>query len=152
DGRVLGRHHRFLPVARDLAEDPPMAALVQGYADRLTKALEVRIGETRVPLDARNNALRTSETNLGSFVADARRARLKADVAVMNGGGIRSNRLVPVGPLTMRDVQALLPFLNVLVKIEIGGDVLLAVLERSVSAHPRESGGFLQVSGLTLLF
>jgi 2',3'-cyclic-nucleotide 2'-phosphodiesterase (5'-nucleotidase family) len=152
DGRVLGRHHRFLPITREIAEDPPMAALAQGYADRLTRALEVPIGETRVSLDARNNALRTGETNLGDFVADAMRIRLQADVAVMNGGGIRSNRIVPVGRLTKKDVQSFLPFLNVLVKIEVTGELLLSVLERSVSAHPRESGGFLQVSGLTLVF
>jgi 5'-nucleotidase len=152
DGRVLARHHRFLPITRDIAEDPAMAALAQGYADRLTRALDVGIGETRVSLDARNSALRTGETNLGNFVADAMRARLQADAAVMNGGGIRSNRLVPIGRLTKRDVQAFLPFLNVLVKLEVTGDVLLAVLERAVSSHPRESGGFLQVSGLTLQF
>ena len=141
NGRVLGRHHRFLPITRDIAEDPPMAALVQGYTDRLTRALEVPVGETRVPLDARTSTLRTGETNLGDFVADVMRARLQADVAVMNGGGIRSNRIVPIGPLTKKDVQSLLPFLNVLVKLEITGHTLLAVLERSVSVHPRESGG-----------
>jgi 2',3'-cyclic-nucleotide 2'-phosphodiesterase (5'-nucleotidase family) len=80
------------------------------------------------------------------------RSRLRADVAVMNGGGIRSNQLVPAGPLSKKDINTLLPFLNVLVMLEIPGKVLLEVLERSVSAYPREFGGFLQVSGLTFVF
>jgi 2',3'-cyclic-nucleotide 2'-phosphodiesterase (5'-nucleotidase family) len=129
-----------------------MAALVARYQARLSEALDVRIGETRVPLDARNAALRTGETNVGNLVTDVMRARLHADVAVMNGGGIRGNQLIPAGPLTQRDVNALLPFLNVLVMLEVPGKVLLDVLERSVAAYPRESGGFLQVSGLTFLF
>ena len=112
----------------------------------------VRVGETRVPLDARGAALRTGETNVGNFVTDVMRRRLAADVAIMNGGGIRGNQLMPAGPLSRKDVNALLPFLNVLVKLELPGKVLLDVLERSVYAYPREFGGFLQVSGITFTF
>jgi len=80
------------------------------------------------------------------------RARLAADVALMNGGGIRTNRVLPAGPLTKRDIQALLPFLNVLVKLEVTGATLLSALERSVGAYPQEAGGFLQLSGATVAF
>ena len=152
DGKVLARQHRFIPITPELPEDPAMAALVARYQGRLSEALDVRIGETRVPLDARNAALRTSETNAGNLVTDVMRVRLQADVALMNGGGIRGNQLVPAGALTRRDINALLPFLNVLVMLEVPGKVLLEVLERSVSVYPRESGGFLQVSGLSFVF
>jgi 2',3'-cyclic-nucleotide 2'-phosphodiesterase (5'-nucleotidase family) len=152
DGRVLGRQHRFVKVTDELPDDPAMARLVGRYEARLEEAVLVPVGTTRVPLDARNAALRTEETNVGNYVADVMRARLQADVGLMNGGGIRSNRLVPAGVLTRKDVRALLPFLNVLVKLEVTGQVLLAVLERSVGLYPRENGGFLQVSGLTFSF
>ena len=152
DGRLLARQHRFVPVTADLPEDPGMAALVGRYQARLDATSDVRIGETRVALDARSAALRTGETNVGNYIADVIRARLGADVAVMNGGGIRGNRVVGPGVLTRRDVHALLPFLNVLVKLEVPGRVLRAVLEHSVAEHPREFGGFLQVSGLVLTF
>ena len=152
DGKVLARQHRFIPITPDLPEEPAMAALVARYQGRLSEALDVRIGETRVPLDARNAALRTSETNVGNFVTDVMRARLRADVAIMNGGGIRGNQVLPAGALTKRDINALLPFLNVLVMLEVPGKVLLEVLERSVSVYPREFGGFLQVSGLSFVF
>jgi 5'-nucleotidase len=152
DGRVLARRHRLVPVTAEIPEDPAMAALVARYAERLGRSLDVRIGETREPLDARTSTLRTGESNVGDLVADVMRARLGADVAVMNGGGIRTNRLLPAGPLTKRDVQALLPFLNVVVKLEVTGATLLSALERSVSLYPQESGAFLQVSGATVLF
>ncbi len=152
DGRVWARQHWFVPVTADLPDDPAMAALVGRYEARLSAALLAPVGETRVPLDARNSALRTGETNIGDYVADVIRARLTADVAVMNGGGIRGNQVVPAGRLTKKDVHALLPFLNVLVKLEVTGTTLLAVLERSVGTYPRESGGFLQVSGVQFVF
>jgi 5'-nucleotidase len=152
DGKVLARQHRFIPVTPELPEDPAMLALAARYQGRLDQALEVRIGETRVPLDARGVALRTGETNAGNFVADVMRARLRADVAVMNGGGIRGNQLVPAGTLTRRHIRALVPFLNVLIMLEVPGKLLLDVLERSVSEYPQEFGGFLQVSGLTVAF
>jgi len=152
EGKVLGRQHRFIPITPELPAEPAMAALVARYQAMLSAALDVRIGATRVPLDARNGLLRTRETNLGNYVADVIRARLQADVAVMNGGGIRGNQILAPGPLTRRDVNTVLPFLNVLVKLEVPGSVLRQVLEHSVGVYPRESGGFLQVSGLTFGF
>jgi len=152
DGRVLARQHRFVPVTAELPEDPSMAALVARYAERLSAALAEPIGETRVPLDARQSEVRTRETNIGNLVADIVRESLRADVGLMNGGGIRTNRIVPAGRITRRDVNALLPFLNVLVKLEVTGVTLLSALEHAVRASPQESGGFLQVSGLTFAF
>jgi 5'-nucleotidase len=152
DGKVLGRQHRSIPVTSELPADPAMAALAARYQARLGEAMQVRVGETRVPLDARGAALRTGETNVGNYVTDVMRRRLAADVAIMNGGGIRGNQVVPAGPLSRADVNALVPFLNVLVKLEVPGKVLLEVLERSVTVYPAEFGGFLQVSGLAFTF
>jgi 2',3'-cyclic-nucleotide 2'-phosphodiesterase (5'-nucleotidase family) len=70
----------------------------------------------------------------------------------MNGGGIRGNQILPAGSLTRKDVNVLLPFLNVLVVLDVPGKVLRDVLERSVAIYPQEFGGFLQVSGLTFVF
>jgi 5'-nucleotidase len=152
EGRLLARQHRFVPVTSDIPEDPGMAALVAGFAERLSEAINVPVAETREPLDARAATLRTAESNVGNLVADVIRARMRADVGLMNGGGIRTNQVVPAGTLTQKDVHALLPFLNVLVKLEVTGATLLALLERSVAAYPRVAGAFLQVSGLTVLF
>ncbi len=151
-GAVRTRQHHFLPVTRAITEDAAMAALVQGYTAKLDRALEERVGESRVALDARTPTLRTQETNLGNFVADALRAYLKTDVAVMNGGGIRGHRVIPPGPMTKRDVYTVLPFVNVVVVVELSGATLLSMLEHSVGQAPQESGGFLQVSGLRFTY
>ena len=116
----------------------------------MSRELDVVVGQAGVPLEARRSRVRTQETNLGDFIADALRARMKTDVALINGGGIRSDRIVPAGPLSRRDVVALLPFANVVVSVELTGRALRAALEQGLARLDREGGGFLQVSGLTL--
>jgi 5'-nucleotidase len=149
DGRLRERSWTFHEVSARLAPDPQVAALVQTYAARLGRELDVVVGRTSAPLEARRGPLRTQETNLGNLVADAMRARLKTDVALMNGGGIRSDRVLPAGPITRRDVVGFLPFGNVAVALALTGAELLQALEHGLARWEREGGGFLQVSGLT---
>ena len=71
------------------------------------------------PLDTPHRALRTQETAIGNLFADAIRASTGADVAIVNGGGIRGNKQYPAGQkLTRRDVLIELPFGNVTVMVE----------------------------------
>ena len=151
-GALVERSWTFHEVSARLPEDPDVAALVREYETRLGRELAVEIGRTSVPLDARRAPLRTSETNVGDFVADAMRARLQADVAVLNGGGIRGDRVIPPGPLTRRDVLVLLPFNNVVMKLAVSGAQLREALEQGLSRVEREGGGFLQVSGLRVAY
>jgi 5'-nucleotidase len=83
------------------------------------------------------------------MVADAVRIQAAADVAIVNAGGIRGDRLHPPGPLTRRALVALHPFGNVVCKLEVPGAVLLEALEHGVSRLPAAAGQFPQVSGLT---
>ena len=152
DGRLAERSWHFREVSRRVADDPDVAAIVKGYVDRMSGELDAVIGRSTVPLEAHESKLRTQETNLGNFVADVMRARTGADVALVNGGGIRTDRTVPPGPLTKRDVHALLPFTNVVMKLEVPGRVLRAALEHGLAQADRLGGGFLQVSGVQVLY
>ena len=93
---------------------------------------------------------RHNESELGNLIADALRERVQSDIAIMNGGGIRTN--LPVGDVTRGDIIAMFPFGNVLKKVEIPGKTVREMLEHSVSAYPEPVGGFLQVSGLKFTF
>ena len=75
--------------------------------------MDVPLGTTAVELDSRNATVRTREAAIGNLIADAMRASAKADVAIMNGGGIRAGKVYPPGAsITRRDVLAELPFGN----------------------------------------
>lgn len=144
--------HQLVDVDERVPPDPEMAKLVQQYSQRLSKELEVPIGETTVPLDARNVTVRQQESNLGNFIADVMRAAVGADVAITNGGGIRTNALFPAGRITRKDVLAWLPFGNVVVKVAVTGAVIRQALENGVSQWEQVAGRFPQVSGLRYTF
>jgi 5'-nucleotidase len=152
EGRLIERSWRFREVSRRIEPDPAVEALVRDYARRLDRELDAVVGKSSVPLEARSATLRTEETNLGDFVADALRERLGTDVAVINGGAIRTNRTVPAGPLTRRDVLSLLPFTDMVVKLEIRGADLRAALEHGLAQTDRVGGGFLQISGARVMW
>jgi 5'-nucleotidase len=100
---------------------------------KLTKDLDAPVGRTEVPLDARSATSRTEETNIADFIADSFRRAAGSDVALINGGSIRADDVLPAGDLTVRDVLSILPFGNDLAVIEVTGDVLLQALEHGVS-------------------
>ncbi|GJE26138.1 bifunctional metallophosphatase/5'-nucleotidase [Methylobacterium organophilum] len=129
--------------------DPETEALVRRYEGELSKELDVPIAMTAVPLDSRVATVRARESSFADLVADAVRARTGAEIGLMNGGGIRGDRLYPSGTvLTRRDVLTELPFGNTTVLVEITGNVLRAAIEHGYADLGRTSGRFLQISGL----
>ena len=152
DGRVVERSWTFHEVSARIAPDPAVVKLVAGYAAQLERELGVTIGRTEVALDARRNILRSQETGVGDFVADVMREALHTDVAVINGGGIRGDRVFPHGALTRRDVYALLPFTNTVMKVEVTGAALRQGLEHGLAQADNQGGGFLQVSGVQISY
>ena len=91
--------------------------------------------------------IRRAETNLGDLCADAYIDQSGADIAFVNGGGIRVS--IPKGDITMNDILKVHPFGNMLTVIEVTGQQVLDALEWGTRAVPGENGGFPQVSGLT---
>ncbi len=91
--------------------------------------------------------IRRAETNLGDLCADAYRDQSGADIAFVNGGGVRAS--IPEGDITLGDILKVHPFGNMLCMINVSGQQILDALEWGASKVPNESGGFLQVSGIT---
>ena len=91
--------------------------------------------------------VRRAETNLGDLCADAYRAQSGADIAFVNGGGIRVN--IEAGDITLNNILKVHPFGNAMCVIEVSGQQILDALEWGARNVPGENGGFLQVSGLS---
>ncbi|MCR4764356.1 MAG: bifunctional metallophosphatase/5'-nucleotidase [Lachnospiraceae bacterium] len=91
--------------------------------------------------------VRRAETNLGDLCADAYREQGGADIGLINGGGIRQS--IKKGDITYGDIVSVHPFGNELCVVEATGQQILDALEWGVRKIPEETGGFLQVSGLS---
>lgn len=136
----------------DATPDAVIAARVKQYQESIDKTLDIPIGLTKTPLDSRKAAVRGEETAIGDFFADAMRAATGADLALLNGGGIRGDRLYEAGAtLTRKDIARELPFGNKLVLMEISGADLREALENSVWMVDRGAGRFGQISGARIV-
>ena len=100
--------------------------------------------------------IRSGETNLGDFVADGiytyfnEVEQLHCDIAIMNGGGIRSDE--DAGYWTFKTCKQVSPFGNVACLMSVTGKQIQDALEfaaRFAGAERKENGGFLQVAGAT---
>ena len=91
--------------------------------------------------------VRRAETNLGDLCADAYRDQTGADIAFVNGGGIRAD--IEKGDITFGDIIDVQPYENRLSVIEVTGQQIADALEWGSRMLPDEDGGFLQVSGIT---
>ena len=149
-GGTLERFFELMPITAALADEPTTAAVVASYETKLGAELDVVVGASRTPLDAVSVRMRASETNIGDLVADAMRADTGADLAIMNAGSIRGDRIYAAGPLTRRTLLEMLPFGNVICKIALPGRVVLQALNSGVAELPASAGRFPQVSGITM--
>ncbi|MFO1067514.1 MAG: 5'-nucleotidase C-terminal domain-containing protein [Geminicoccaceae bacterium] len=143
---------RFVPTA-GVTPEPTIQAKIDGYNAKLDAELGQPVGTTAVALDSTRESVRTRESNMGNLIADAIRETVGADVAIVNGGGIRGDKVYDAGTtLTRKDVLSELPFGNVTVLLEINGADLLAALENGVSQVEDKAGRFPQVSGMTYTY
>lgn len=122
-------------------------------AARINEALSDKFAETKVYLDGnRDPGVRTMETNLGDFAADAilwaanNAVGGGVDASITNGGGIRAS--IEIGNVTMKDMKTVFPFGNTISVVKVTGAQLLEILEASTSSTPVAIGAFPQVSGI----
>jgi 5'-nucleotidase / UDP-sugar diphosphatase len=135
----------------DVMPDPEVAAAVAVYERELNRDMDSALGTTAVALDSRPTTVRAREAAIGNIIADAMRAAGRADVGIMNGGGIRGGKLYAAGTaISRRDVLAELPFGNRVVTVDVSGRALRAAIENGLSLLPNAAGRFPQVSGLTV--
>lgn len=152
--RLLGVDWEIIPVDGRIAEDERLLAIGRDVETRMEALLGQTIGETMVDLDARGMTLRRDESNIGNFAADAVREALGTDIALLNAGGFRSDRVIPKGAISRRDVMSLLPFQNPLLVLSISGSELRGVLEHGIGQRVErgQSGAMPQISGIRLAY
>lgn len=142
-------------------KDEETAGYLQKIREKFEEDMNRVIGKSEIPLSISSEAgirmVRSRETAIGDFCADAYRAVSGADIAIVNGGGIRAD--LPKGEITCGDLINVHPYGNSLCVASVSGQDIYDALEmanRTVQAEYSdgenavgENGGFLQVSGIT---
>lgn len=149
-------------VSGDVTLNADVVAPVQAYVAALNAQI---IGTTATLLNGPTHVagtpgsytegVRNAETGLGNLVADAMRFAGNADVAIQNGGGIRTSIGVP-GNVSVGDTFNILPFTNLVKRApSMNSAQLKDLLEHSVAtATPSgaANGRFAQISGIKVIY
>lgn len=124
--------------------------VVDSVKTMMSAVTERRIGYTPFPVEILDSMgrqrVRYAETNAGDIVTDALRAYTGADIAIVNGGDIRSG--IVTGEITVGDVIEMLPYSNPVAVVEVTGKELQELLSVCCQEVPKASGDFPQVSGM----
>lgn len=136
-----------------------VSSMVSAAYERLDEILSVQVGKADFNLVIGKDGIRQvrdRETNLGDFVADAYRAVMGTDIAITNGGGIRTD--IKSGDISVGNLIDVHPFQNDIASCYASGQQILDMLEFTSRYVQKinvldgkaidEFGGFLQVSGM----
>ena len=140
-------------------EDPAVAAEQAAWVSSVDEMLgeKIAVADTKFYITdpaTGKRRIRSGETNLGDFVADGiytyfnEVEQLHCDIAIMNGGGIRSDE--DAGYWTFKTCKQVSPFGNVACLMSVTGKQIQDALEfaaRFAGEGGKENGGFLQVAG-----
>lgn len=151
DGKIIG-FDGYLEEIKPKAgkEDPNVRAIIVAYGQKMDALLNQKVGKSDVDLDGERGNVRTRETNLGNFIADTMRLVSKADIAILNGGGIRAG--IRKGEIKVKDIYNALPFDNYIIALQVTGKQIREALEHGVSGVEDEEGRFPQVSGINFSY
>ena len=149
---VWSASYRVIDTA-NVDPDADLAAAVEGYEAQLSEELNVELGVTNTELDSRRAVIRNEEAAIANLFADAIREATGADISMMNGGGIRADKVYSPGSvLTRRDIQSELPFGNKTVVLELTGQDVIDALENGFSEIEKGAGRFPHVSGISVTY
>lgn len=130
-------------------EDPVIVEALKDIQEMMAASMDKIIGTTKVDLDGRFSEIRTKETNVSNLVASIMTRATGAQVAILNAGTLRADRIIPKGAITVGDLHALLPMADPLAVIELDGAGLLKALENGtcVVERPRNKSNLETKSG-----
>jgi 5'-nucleotidase len=139
------------PTSNAVTPDPAIVAMLKPFRDALAAAKDVQIATATGYFPQGSSVERLTESAVGNLVADALRAKYGTQIALTNGGGLRSPlpasytpadlelrrasgnyNLGPDFDIVVGDVTTLLPFGNVSVTRNVTGGQLWRMLENGV--------------------
>lgn len=135
--RATRMRHELLPVTEEMETDPELDEIIAGYNAQMEQLEGEIVGTLCQPLDLSQSVVRTKDCAVGSIFADASLTFYgegSADIALMNGGGIRGDKILPAGDLSLGELIAWSPFGNTLMTIRTDGASLKLFLKYEMLA------------------
>lgn len=134
--------------ADEIKADKALYAQLKKYQDEGDKTLGVKVGNTEGFFDGKRESVRFVQTNLGRLIAQSQMERVKADIGIMNGGGIRAS--LPEGEITYKNILTVQPFGNMISTLDLKGKELVDFLT-TVALKETDTGGYPQFANISMV-
>lgn len=131
----------------EINADPELYAHLKKYQDEGDRMLGIEVGEVKGHLEGKREHIRFGQTNLGRLIAQSQKERVKADIGIMNSGGIRAS--IEEGKVTYKNILTVQPFGNMISTLELKGQELLDFLT-TVALKEVDTGGYPQFAGISM--
>ena len=131
----------------EIPADAELLAHLKTYQDKGDELLGVEVGSVNEKLEGDRSVIRFQQTNLGQLIARSQQERAKADIGIMNSGGIRAS--IEPGKVTYKDILTVQPFGNIISYVELNGQQLLDYLD-VVALKEVDSGAYAQFAGISM--
>ena len=125
-----------------IPSDPDVEAYIAEKQAELDERFGAVIADLPMDLDGERANVRTRKTNLSKLICQAMTAESGADFTIVNGGGIRAS--LSAGPVTIGNVNDVLPFTNIITVCSITPAGVYEALEHGYSLLPEQNGAFSQ--------
>lgn len=136
----------------DIEEDEAVKKISEEIVADVHRKMEMTLGYTAVPLEARKEKCQVQESNYGNFLSDLMRSYYEADCALINGGTFFGDQVYISGKLLVKDIVNCFPFEDPVVVLKVPGNAIKEALENGVSKYPEPDSRFPQVSNIFFTF
>jgi len=125
DGKLNRVESRLVPL-EDVDPDPTVAQLLEPYEAKFNKALVQVLGHASGDFSRATG----QESHIGNLLADAVRAKTRADIAILNPADPQAG--IRKGPITSQTILAVLPYESTLVTMRLNGAQIKRILGRTL--------------------
>lgn len=140
---IVRKHAEIVTVYQDRIEPASdITRIIDRYEKKVESAVNRYIGTAAIPITAEQNI--SGESALGNLIADSQRSAMNTDFAFTNPEGIRAD--IDAGRVTWGNLFGVLPFSNLLVKMDLTGSQIREVLNQQWQPNITR---ILQISGIT---
>ena len=146
---------RRIDINENVALDPAYEVLAAKWRGQLLEKypfLEARVGTAALPMDAREQQIRSSESSWGNFITDQMRVAFGepvADLAFLNSGTLRIDDFIE-DDILFEDIGRTFGFSSLLRYTTVTGAEFKRIMEAGYRGGPVAQGYFPQVSGFRI--
>ncbi|HGO5854770.1 TPA: bifunctional UDP-sugar hydrolase/5'-nucleotidase UshA [Mannheimia haemolytica] len=132
----------------EIKADEATYTLLKKYQDEGDQKLNIEVGSVKGLLDGKREHIRFQQTNLGRLIAQSQMERVKADIGIMNSGGIRTS--IEEGVVTYKHLLTVQPFGNMIATVDLKGQELLDTLT-AIALKEVDTGAYPQFAGVSMV-